>query len=480
MSTTSQLEVKKLKLDLHNFRTIPQKNEIDAIKAMISIKAERFYAIIESILADGYLPTENIIVLKQGRDYIVKEGNRRIAALKLIHGIYDLEEFDLTSSIINGIKKIDVQWKKANRTVPCTIFDETEADLADKVVTLAHGKGSKASRDDWNAVAHARHNRDAQGKTESGLDLLEKYLKKGRNLTGQQKFRWSGDYPLTVLHEALRKIYAPLGFSTLAALVTKYPKVNNLNELETIILEIGLERIKFATIRTTQFPNNFGIPPLVAPPSTPSLGQPPSSTGTGAGTPSTSTANPPSTSSSSTPTSSSSGPPSPGTGSGPNAGSGTSAPPAYAINDPKQVIAVLRKFTPRGNNRQKIVTLRDEIKKLKIQDNPIAFCFLLRSMFEISAKVFAGEHNIAVNKGNGKEKTLLELLRGITSHLTNNNANTAQLKVLHGSLTELAKSDGILSVTSMNQLVHNPTFSVAPADICTLFGNIYPLLEAMN
>ena len=88
MPTTAQIEVSKLKLDLKNFRTVPQKKEADAIKAMISIKPDRFFAVMESIIEDGYLPTENIIVLKDGTDNIVKEGNRRIAALKLIHGLY--------------------------------------------------------------------------------------------------------------------------------------------------------------------------------------------------------------------------------------------------------------------------------------------------------------------------------------------------------------------------------------------------------
>jgi hypothetical protein len=64
MPTTSLLDVNKLSLDLKNFRTVPQKDEPDAIKAMISIKAEKFYAIMESIIEDGYLPTENIIILK--------------------------------------------------------------------------------------------------------------------------------------------------------------------------------------------------------------------------------------------------------------------------------------------------------------------------------------------------------------------------------------------------------------------------------
>jgi hypothetical protein len=47
-------------------------------------------------------------------------------------------------------------------------------------------------------------------------------------------------------------------------------------------------------------------------------------------------------------------------------------------------------------------------------------------------------------------------------------------------MTELAKTDGLLSVTSLNQLVHNPTFSVNPGDISVMFFNIFPLLSEMN
>jgi hypothetical protein len=151
-----------------------------------------------------------------------------------------------------------------------------------------------------------------------------------------------------------------------------------------------------------------------------------------------------------------------------------------AVNDPKHVANLLKKFAPRGTNRQKVVTLRDEIRKLKIADNPIAFCFLLRSMFEISAKAYSTDHSLSLTKPNGKEKTLVENLQGITTHLTNNNSNVAMVKVLHGALTEISKPEGILSVTSMNQLVHNPGFSISPSDICILFSNIYPLLESMN
>ena len=489
MATTSQQGVDKLSLDLKNFRTVPQKKESAAIKAMITIKPDRFYAIMESIIQDGYIPTENIIILDDGKSLTVKEGNRRIAALKLIHGHYKISEFGLPSSIIEKIENLDATWKKENLEVPCTIFAISEADKADKVVALAHGKGEKASRDPWSSVATARHNRDAKGISEPSLDLLEKYLKNGNNLNNQQKERWAGEYPLTVLYEALRVLYPRLGFNTISDFVAKYPKIKKVSEIEDLIRDIGLELVQFKTIRDihTDFALNYGIEPIVLP-STPLIRTktpitPSSNTVTNSNvisnlsnaipfTNTQSNNNSPSTNST-------------GTNFAEQNKSTPAAKKAYAVNDPKQVASLLKTFIPKGANRQKVVTLSDEIKKIKINETPIAFCFLLRSMFEISAKAYCSDHSISLTKPikNGKpiqDKNLVELLKEITKHLTTNNSNKEIVKKLHGALVEIEKPTGILSVTSMNNLVHNPVFSVQPPDICTLFGNIYPLLDSMN
>jgi len=153
---------------------------------------------------------------------------------------------------------------------------------------------------------------------------------------------------------------------------------------------------------------------------------------------------------------------------------------SFAISNPKQVTLTLKKFNPTGANRQKVITLKDELINIKLIKNPLAFCFLLRSIFEISAKIYCKEKSISTTKSGGRDKSLVEILRGATNHITQNKSNKEMVKVLHGAMAEMAKPDGMLSVTSMNQLVHNQKFSIIPNDIAVLFGNIYPLLEAMN
>ena len=157
---------------------------------------------------------------------------------------------------------------------------------------------------------------------------------------------------------------------------------------------------------------------------------------------------------------------------------------AVSIKDEKAVMRTLRKFVPVGANRGKLVLLKDEALNLDLSKNPLAFSFVLRSMFEISAKAYCTDHagsgGPQATKADGTDRPLVAVLRDVTNHLSVGSTDKAMLRRLHGAMTELGKSDGLLSVTSMNQLVHNPRFSVTASDIALLFDNIFPLLEAMS
>ena len=455
MAETRDVHVKDLKLDLANFRTVQQSGEKEAVQAMISISPDYFWALMESLLDDGYLPTENILVLKGGSDnteFTVKEGNRRVAALKLINGYVSVEGIDVPDSIKDEMAAKSKGWKASNSQVPCAIFEHEDVSIVNRIVAMAHGKGEKAGRDRWNAVATARHNRDINHAKEPALDLLEKYLKNGKNVTARQKERWAGDYPLSVLREAIPKLAERFGVSSAQGLADKYPKVSHRDVLEEILQDVGLKHITFTILRKkdTDVATEYGLSPLAKP-------EPTSKSKTSSSTPKTSV----STDSKSV---------------------GKKA--ATAVTDPRSVKRKLRHFRPLGPNREKVVSLCDEARQLDLSNTPLAFCFVLRSMFEISAKAYCGDHKASggpsLTKSDGSDRPLAGVLRAITEDLTKHSSDKAVKRTLHGAMTEIAKKEGILSVTSMNQLVHNPSFSITAGDICTLFGNIFPLLEAMN
>ncbi len=457
MATTTSLDIQDLKLDLKNFRTVPQPNEAKAIGALVSINPDWFWALAESLLRDGYHPTENILVLtggKSGTDMEVKEGNRRIAALKLIYGYARRSLVIIPAHIEGMIDSLTDEWKNANRLVPCAVYQQSEASAVDRIVQLTHGKGEKAGRDPWGAVPRARHNRDHNGANEPGLDLLEKYLKNGQDITPYQKQRWAGEYNLSVLDEAARRLAPRMGVMSARELSDSYPKVKYRTALEKILHDIGSEMIGFEEVRSADFAVRDGIP---AP-----IGQPP------AGGKSSNTGQ------QGTPT---------------GAQKSTSTPAglkrrAVSIDDPRAISRALRKFVPVGNNREKVVKLLNEAKTLNVAKYPLAFCFLLRSMFELSAKAFCDDHansgGPSMLKTTGEERKLVDVLRDITNYLTNNNKNKIMVKALHGAMTDLGNPNGLLSVTSMNQLVHHPKFTVDARSVSTVFANIFPLLEAMN
>ena len=492
MPKNTILDIRELNLDLHNYRTVAQAKETHAIQAMISMSPDRFWALADSLLDDGYLPTENIIVFKgSGTDagHVVREGNRRVAALKLIHGLLPKGGVAVPPQIAARIKTISNDWRTANQSVPCVVYGVKEASIVDRIVTLTHGKGDKASREDWRAIARARHNRDVNKASEPGLDLLEAYLKSARDLSKEQSDNWSGTFPITVLDEAIKKLAPRLGLSNARQLAKKYPKIDHRGALEAIIKDIGKGIIKFETLRGSfDFASPYGIPAPAGDDSATKIGQ--GDAGSQQGN---------TTDNGSATIGGLEGAHTRGGGAPENSdndsfgrdkrGAATEPgsskkPAAVSTNDPKAVMRMLRRFSPLGNNREKVVALKKEMLTLKLEKTPMAFCFLLRSLFEISAKAYCDDHKsnggpIRKDKS-GQDRILVDVLRAIVDHLTNNKADRNVMKALHGAITELAKSDGILSVTSMNQLVHNPKFSVQTGDIASLFGNVFPLLEAMN
>jgi hypothetical protein len=105
-------------------------------------------------------------------------------------------------------------------------------------------------------------------------------------------------------------------------------------------------------------------------------------------------------------------------------------------------------------------------------------------MFELSAKAYCADHKSAGGPqpvdAVGNELKLADLLRAVAKHLTQSNTDREMGRRLHGAMTELNNRNGVLSVTSMNQLIHNRDFTVDEASICRKFSNVFPFLEEMS
>jgi hypothetical protein len=441
---------------------------------MIAIEPDRLWALMESLLDDGFTLAENILVLRGGsggRTLIVAEGNRRVAAMKLALGVIDRKQFALPPHIETKISALSPAWKKANAKLPCVVHAPADAASVDRAVSLIHGKGEKAGRDPWTSVARARHNRDKANQPQIDLDLLESYLANGKNASDTQKERWAGDYPLTVLEEAIKKIAPRLGFNSGKDFVASYPKnASHRSKVEEVLLDIGSHSLGFKELRNSTddvLLTKYGVPAIP----TQNAGAGSGAHGAAAGGGSSGTGA--------------------GTGGGGAAGAGTAGGSSgkkqnqsHPTTDYRAVRRALKELSIKQGGREKVALLRNELVKLDLRATPHAFCFVLRSVFEISAKAYCDEHKSkggpSTQKSPGQDKALVDVLRDIVKFITNNNTDKEMRKRLTGAMAELGKTDGFLSVTSMNQLVHHKSFSVNESHICGLFFNVLPLVEVMN
>jgi hypothetical protein len=92
-----------------------------------------------------------------------------------------------------------------------------------------------------------------------------------------------------------------------------------------------------------------------------------------------------------------------------------------SMSDPKRVKAILRTFSPKGQGREKVVDLRTEARELDVRKTPLAFCFVLRSMFELSARAYCDDYASAggpkASKADGSDRRLVDILRDVHDHL---------------------------------------------------------------
>jgi hypothetical protein len=117
------INVADLKLDQENPRHEPQKSQRDIIQALLAEGGAKLAKLAEDIALNGLSPLDVFLVLKErGPSYTVLEGNRRIAAVKL------LANPDLTSITKYQKRFRDLKKKMAApiHTVPCAIVDTRE------------------------------------------------------------------------------------------------------------------------------------------------------------------------------------------------------------------------------------------------------------------------------------------------------------------------------------------------------------------
>jgi hypothetical protein len=171
------IRIADLQLDTGNYRTGKQTDQREAIRALIEEQKHKLVRLAQDILENGLSPVERIMVVPVPGDkkrHTVVEGNRRAAAIKLLH------QPDLASDTTwhNAFKRLHKQLPgQVPKKVSCTVVASKEDGFI--WIQRRHDTGLKgAGTEPWSPIAKSRADA-ARGKSAPAIDVLEFVLSQG-------------------------------------------------------------------------------------------------------------------------------------------------------------------------------------------------------------------------------------------------------------------------------------------------------------
>ena len=170
--TTKQFTITQLLLNSTNPRFDTVQHQTETIEAMIEDQGDKLIVLAKHIVANGLNPTDLIMVQpKDENQWIVREGNRRITALKI------LNQPDLIPDTYSKIKR-DFQNlnnsvdKELFKNITCVVIDNE--DIANEWIRLKHtGQNEGAGTVNWDTLQSNRFQAQVSGKPDSKTVLYE-------------------------------------------------------------------------------------------------------------------------------------------------------------------------------------------------------------------------------------------------------------------------------------------------------------------
>lgn len=191
MPQRQSIRLSNLQLDLLNPRYEEQKSQNEAINTIAREQKEKLIVLLKDIIENGLNPSDIPIVMSDSlkdNSYIVLEGNRRIAALKLFQKPEILSD---TTMELKYRKLHDKHKDKVIKTIECLVVDTREE--ASLWIERKHeGEMNGAGTVRWDNVQKSRFLANKTGRNNKVLQLID-FMKDAA----------SGD---TVFLEQLRKV----------------------------------------------------------------------------------------------------------------------------------------------------------------------------------------------------------------------------------------------------------------------------------
>ena len=162
------IDVGRLMLDTDNPRHEPVNSQRDAILALIASQRQKLVVLANDIVEYGLSPIDRLLVIQNGRNFTVVEGNRRLAAMKLL----DNPSLANGTPIEGAIKRIASSNAQSPAQVDCALAASREE--AAHWMELRHaGEAEGAGVVRWNAFAANRFSHKPGSQAAKAIGFLE-------------------------------------------------------------------------------------------------------------------------------------------------------------------------------------------------------------------------------------------------------------------------------------------------------------------
>lgn len=246
------LDIDELLLDLQNPRISKAGSQREALQKIIEDQDLKLVVLAESIVGDGLSPMDRWLVLKSAEErgkYTVLEGNRRLAAIRILNNRAVLADLEVRSLVKKRMEELSDQFNlKAIEPIPC--FEVADRSSASTWINQRHtGENKGRGIVDWGGVATARF----RGR-DPALQTLELVLTHG-DLTDEEKEVVEDRFPITTLDRLLSTpaVRDKLGIEIAdAKLKTDLPPTEVIKALRRIVLDLANEVVNVTKLKSKE------------------------------------------------------------------------------------------------------------------------------------------------------------------------------------------------------------------------------------
>jgi len=446
--TLPNIRISQVSLDTNNPRIGKQADEKACIEAIVNKNRIHILNLIEDIASEGLTPNPIILSKNKDGEWIVRDGNRRVTALKLLKNP-NLAPSDEITKKIKAIKE-----KYPNYSLEIKTAHEFESEKAvQKYLDKIH-KGSQdgVGQIEWSPIEKARHNQRVGNKDKNirALNFLIWAQKECKLSIDEETFPFTTLSDRLMSKERLERIGLIVDEKKASCLPTRDLDITILKVTKIINdLAEGIETSR--TLRDAKEQDRY-------------IDQLCEEYGEGIIEPK------------SVPTEPTQTEPAPTTAQTKPAPTTTPASPTYPVStkptwDRQKLFLKNKSPIKLPDNESKVQNILTELSTLRVDSTPIAVAMLFRALLEHSILYYIKKNDLKP-----KKEEFVPRIRAVITHMQTNKIISEDEVQLIGKYTN--EKNSMLHASTLHSYVHSSAFHPDKQTLNTFWDETSPFLAA--